>query len=347
MNIRQHLIMAVMSGLILPTSVFGQAELNGWSGMRGIRVDGELIKFTTGLRAVRPDNSEIAQTGNELVRNPHFAHSGNKQTCSGNLVFFKESQMLPFTQIIQDTAPGTVNVDLQFAPTADMSLGRVYFFINLPDADYSDAAAEMIDESDGSAKGVRIKSPRRQIEVNFPQPIQITVQKQEILFALSSGDLKADQKVHANFTIKVSGEVDKTPIKLAIDASQPGREFDGIGGNFRLQNPADSAIIQYNLENLRVAWGRVALPLAQWQPIEELDPHPPEPSPAVKNAMAVARTLHQKKIPLIISVWFAPTWALLPNPPGTDVANGPPGRLRGHRLDPAKLDVVCESIGAY
>jgi hypothetical protein len=46
----------------------------------------------------------------------------------------------------------------------------------------------------------------------------------------------------------------------------------GMGGNFRIQSPADAAQIEYNLGNLRVAWGRVAMPFDRWQPNGEADP---------------------------------------------------------------------------
>ena len=58
-----------------------------------------------------------------------------------------------------------------------------------------------------------------------------------------------------------------------LDPSRPGRAFDGLGGNFRLQNPdIDPAVIRYNLENMRVAWGRVEMPWRSWHPDENVDP---------------------------------------------------------------------------
>ncbi|HMB96023.1 MAG TPA: hypothetical protein VKK61_08295, partial [Tepidisphaeraceae bacterium] len=342
MNTPHYLLIAALCGLVLCSEVFGQAECTGWGGLRGIRIDGELMKFTSGLLAARPDWSEIAQTGNELVRNPHYVRDGNKQTTSGSLVFFNDPQMLSFTQIIEDTGPGTASVDLQFPPEADMNLAGVYFFITLPDF----AAGKL----ETLTNGIRFTSPGRQIEVMFHSPIDVAVKNDRITFAIASGNLKANQKVHANFTIKITGDIDKTPIKIAIDTSHPGRAFDGIGGNFRLQSPFDPPIIQYNLDNLRVTWGRVALPLAQWQPNEEVDPQSAEINQQVRNSMEIAQTLHQRKIPLIISVWFAPQWMLEPNPPGTDLprgAFGKPGRLRGHRFKTEKLDEACKSIGSY
>ena len=65
--------------------------------------------------------------------------------------------------------------------------------------------------------------------------------------------------------------MDKSPARLVIDPERPGRQYDGMGGNFRIQSPADAAQIQYNLDHLRVAWGRVAMPLDRWQPSEDAD----------------------------------------------------------------------------
>jgi hypothetical protein len=78
---------------------------------------------------------------------------------------------------------------------------------------------------------------------------------------ISLGPRAFSQPASPGPTPKAAGEIDNRPIQLALDVTKPGRTFAGIGGNFRLQNPtSDPPVIQYNLENLRVAWGRVAMP---------------------------------------------------------------------------------------
>jgi O-glycosyl hydrolase len=57
---------------------------------------------------------------------------------------------------------------------------------------------------------------------------------------------------------------------------------------------------------------------------------------SIPAAMGIAQTLAQKNIPMIISCWSAPNWALLLNSAG-----------RRQRLDPAKWDKICDSIGSY
>ena len=69
-----------------------------------------------------------------------------------------------------------------------------------------------------SAKGVRVVSPRRQIELQFPTPVELVVQDVgtngnrdiEISFPLSLGNLTNGQTVRAAFTIKATGKVDKS-----------------------------------------------------------------------------------------------------------------------------------------
>ena len=132
-----------------------------------------------------------------------------------------------------------------------------------------------------SAKGVRVvASPQRQIEINLPAAAGIdrpgrshTWQRDiEVSFPLSLGNLTNGQTVRAAFTIKPRAKWTILPPSSSIDPSRPGRKYDGMGGNFRIQSPADAAQIQYNLEHLRVAWGRVAMPLDRWQPNEERRP---------------------------------------------------------------------------
>src|SRR5271165_4676579 len=123
---------------------------------------------------------------------------------------------------------------------------------------------------------------------------------------------------------------------LVIDPSRPGRKFDGMGGNFRIQSPADAAQIQYNFDHLRIAWGRVAMPLDQWQPSEDVDPIQAAATAGTLNtngreAMEMAQKLAQKNIPTVISIWSAPRWAL---------AAGSGGRGQRAGINPAQWDKV-------
>ena len=95
----------------------------------------------------------------------------------------------------------------------------------------------------------------------------------QVYIEVIAGNAARGRTASTNLTLTGGATTDSQPVTLVLDTTRPGRSFDGIGGNFRLQFPkTDPAVIQYNLENLRVAWGRVAMPWAEWDPQEQSDP---------------------------------------------------------------------------
>ena len=100
---------------------------------------------------------------------------------------------------------------------------------------------------DLAAKGARFVSRFRQIEVMFNEPTQIIVRDDrrkgsynlQVLLAVLTGNTTAGQSGKKSFTFKVTGEIDKKPVEITLDASRPGQMFDGLGGNFacRMRRP--------------------------------------------------------------------------------------------------------------
>ncbi|HZL77583.1 MAG TPA: hypothetical protein VFC17_01935 [Candidatus Limnocylindrales bacterium] len=370
------------------TKVFAQVECTGQGNLRGIRVDGELMAFSTSIRAVVPTAANQGQ-GGRGGGGGQFSRDGDALTVTGRLTGGggrgggfgggfgggrgrggAPTAGASYRAVFKDAAPGTVNAEIQITATTNVAMQEVVYAIALPAADYTGGSAQWISPTSGteasvslarsrsastnfnlhaSAKGVRLTSVRRQIELNFPTPIELAIRDArnrdnssiEISFPVSLGDLTNGQSVHAAFTIKVTGDVDKSPAKLAVDLSKPGRRYDGMGGNFRIQSPNDAAQIQYNLDNLRVAWGRVAIPLDRWQPDENSDPASVATNSLntnVRDAMEMGQKLARKNIPFIASIWSVPSWAVVTNSGG-----------RGGRapLNPEKRDKVAESIASY
>lgn len=372
--------------------ILAQAEANVWGGLRGIRVDGELMSVTSGLRALNPDATLANPGGRERLGNPQFSHEGPRQISSGGLVAGVAlapggpaggrgrgvPNRVNGQVTYEDAGPGLVKVEAQVTATADTPLAGVYYVLHLTGEDYADGSARLIEPEPnaatsaattgtapknqfprGMAKGVRLASPRRQLEVLFAAPTDISVQPTrdgtaalgiDVHFPICAGNLVANQVARLSFTLKASGDVDRSPARLIVDPAHPGRPFEGVGGNFRLQSPLDPPQVTFNLENLRVARARVNLPLDRWQPQENDDPVAAAEAGrldnSVRQAFEMERTLAQRNIPMMISVWSLPNWARTPVTPRPPDSGGP-GMGSTYHLNAEKWDAVCKSIGAY
>jgi hypothetical protein len=151
-----------------------------------------------------------------------------------------------------------------------------------------------------------------------------------------------------NFSIFVSGTIDKTPVSFQMDPSKPGRPFIGFGGNFRLQNSrTDPEVIDYCLKNLDVRFSRVEMPWQLWQP--EIDDDPIANAKAgninshVEKSMEMAQRLYKKGIPVILSAWSAPAWAVV----GKPKLRPSPDGVWGNPLDSTKTKEIYKSIADY
>ncbi|MGO9203870.1 MAG: hypothetical protein ACLQM8_25400 [Limisphaerales bacterium] len=390
MNTLHHLTVASLFLLgSWNIELFGQAECAAPGNLRGIRVDGELMAFSTSIRAVISTAADESQGSRGRGVGGQFSRDGGALIVNGSLTGGAGRGAGPggggrgrgrggapaagasYRATYKDVAPGTVDAEIQITSRTNTPMQGVFFTIALPGDDYASGSVQMLAPASGvetplalttspfatgtnlylrALAPLRVVAARRQIELSFPGPAGVIIREVrnrgnsdiEVSFPLSLGDLTNAQNVRAAFTIKATGEVDKSPARLVVDPSQPGRKYDGIGGNFRIQSPADAAQIQYNLDHLRVAWGRVAMPLDRWQPSEDVDPVEAATTntvnTSVREAMEMAQKLARKNIPTVISIWSAPGWAL---------AAGGGGRGGRARINPEKWDKVCKSIGSY
>jgi hypothetical protein len=336
------------------------------------------MPLVTNIRIVSADGQQSASTGNERTQQPEFRRdSDSKQLCTGRLNL-ADQQGISFVETIEDIAAGEIKIDLQITANGNPDLAGIYFSITVPASDYADGSAQLVGAANasaltatrpstqntyasGTAKGIKLSSPRRQLEISCDSEKDILVQDErrrggggiDVRLTLASGALTQGQQVHSVVTLKVAGQIDKSPVTLTLDPSKPGAPFIGVGGNFRLQNPTDPPIIQYNLENLRVAWGRFAMPLNLWHPQETTDPLEAamagQLNPQVRAAMEMGKTLAEKKMPIIGSAWQAPNWALGGTPPARGRGQAAPaiGAPRGRPINPDKLETLGKSIASY
>jgi O-glycosyl hydrolase len=305
-----------------------------WGNLNGIRVDGHLFELNSGMCVVQPDGS-VFITGRERQTNS-YSRAGKIETVT--VAMRGKDWALNGKEVVEETGIGTAKVDIQFASPKESSIGGAYWCLDLPHFPAGPAAGSK------TVQSLHYKSDKNELEIAFDATAEVTIRKDSrVMIAVLPGKPAAGQAALMSFAVKVAGEIDHKPVTIALDAAHPGQLFDGMGGNFRLQNPkADPGIIDYNLQNLRVAWGRVEMPWRSWQPEENGDPlataRAGTPDPRVQAAMEMARRLGEKGMPVIVSAWFPPQWAILPDrPEGT----------RGNPLNPAKMDKIKKSIADY
>jgi hypothetical protein len=275
-------------------------------------------------------------------------------------------------ETVEDTGSGTARIDLEYTFPAAADIAGAYLCLQLPSSSYSGGRMQLVDPVApapveislapgtkdqneyvrATASGVRFTTPRRQLEVMFTEPAEVVVRDDrrqnnfdlQVYLAVHSGKAAEKQTAKRSFLIKVGGEIDKSPAQIVVDASRPGPVFAGLGGDFRLQSPRDPAVIQYNLDNMRVVFARVAMPWRTWHPNEEVNPlaeaRAGRVAPDVQQAMEIARKLSLKGMPVIVSDWSPPAWAIMGSAGGSQ-------RGGGGFLDPAKMDRIKESLADY
>ena len=170
----------------------------------------------------------------------------------------------------------------------------------------------------------------------------------ELYIPIMSGNLSAGLTMEKTFIVGVAGPIDRRDIHVKWNTAITGREFAGFGGNFRIQNlKTDPQVIDYCLKNLRVAWGRVEMPWRFWQPEKNIDPVAAAKSghldPHVQRAMEMAAKLQQLHIPIILTDWSAPDWAII----GKPVFQHQNGQPWGNPLNPDSMMESYKSIADY
>jgi O-glycosyl hydrolase len=363
MKIFSKLILILIPVLLIFTGkVNGQTEVEPWGNITGIRRHGQLFKFESSLRIIGGDGKQAGETAKERQR-PHYARAGQKQIITTNM------DSLFFTETVKDACWHKAKVKVKTQPQADGHYQGVYFCITLPAEEYEGTKllfkgpsagrqAADIAQFDGKeikATGVDITSEHHDLTIRFHRSIAVLVKKDTfrgrndylLYLPVIQGAAHSGQPVTKKFTIKASGDIDRSPVEIKLNTAQKGSPFDGFGGNFRLQNPkTDPEVIDYCLDHLRVAWGRVELPWRFWQPLMEANPTDSAKAgklnPAVTRAMEMAQRLNRKGMPVILSAWAPPAWAVVGKPNFSPV-NG----VWGNPLDPAHMDQIYKSITDY
>lgn len=327
---------ALLCGILsLPLSA--QTEVMAWSNITGVRVDGELIDFESSLR-VGTLKGDMEITGKEKQVRPVFHREGDMQEVTTTLRGVK------FHQKVTDKGKGLVEISID--ALSDTTLNQTaYYCIALSPENYADAKVRT------SGRKLTVTSANRKLEFKFNKSVKATVEKEStgtVVYISLMPTLKKAERTALSMALHASGVIDHSDAEIILDMQNPGSLFTGFGGNFRLQNPAaDPKVIDYCLENLRVAYGRVEFPWRLWQPEEEADPIATAQNGGlnkrVEESLLMAERLKAMGMPVILSCWFPPAWAI----DGGPASHARQGGVIAYRLDNRKKEKIYKSMADY
>lgn len=340
-------------------SLRAQTEVMAWGNLTGIRIDGQLMEFETSIRVVAKDWSSTTATGKEKQQ-PKYHREGQTQLVKTEL------GGIQVEEYVKEAEKGAADISITAISKSDTTIEGVFFCIEIPESYYANATvilngrkqklSQWLTSKKVTATNLKLVSEKRQLEITMNAASPLIIRKEnstsgcQVYIGLMGTTLTKDQQARKTIKIKATGVIDNAPAEITLDSKNPGRLFAGFGGNFRLQNPkADPQVIQYCLDNMRVAWGRVEMPWNLWQPDENINPMELAISGKlndhVRNSMEMALKLAKMDIPMVISDWQAPAWAIVGDP--SDAYKFRYKGIYGYPLKPDKRDKIYKSISNY
>lgn len=300
------------------------SEVMAWSNITGVRLDGELIDFESALCVGIP-GGKMEKTGRERQQNVRYYRNGQTQIVDIPL------HGAHFHQEVTDMNERQVRLKLNVEADETLQEGA-FFCMTFTPKYYVNAKIKT------SGKKVTVAAKERNLTLEFNKKVNTQVRQEQdckVLYVTLMPTLNKGEKTDLEALLTLDGTRHNETVHIALDLSKPGSRFVGFGGNFRIQNSnKDPEVIDYCLKNMRVAMGRVEFPWASWDKGGKDDPH------VVESARIAAR-LKAIGMPLIVSCWFPPEWALIP---GQQRRRGGVAALR---LDPAKQDSIYKSMISY
>lgn len=357
------ILISVITGFFKTYSADSQTEVMAWGNLNGIRVEGQLMEFQTNISVIGNGWKNINETGREKQR-PKYHRVGDTQIVTTGMKGFK------FNESVKENGTGSAIISIKSKALTDTTVEGVFFCINISDKLYNGGTLKLqpgkllklagikepVDSVKKAIQKFEVRAGNNAITLSSGNEVCFFYRKDEnaglykFYLRLMGPSVKKGDSTQLSLTVNASGPVDTTAAEITIDAQHPGWRFAGFGGNFRLQNPInDPPVIQYCLDNLRVAWGRVEMPWSSWQPKEDINPiseaKAGKLNEHVHQSMLMAQRLAQKGIPIIISDWSAPAWAIIGDP--ADAWRNRSKGIYGYQLNSAKLDKIYQSIGDY
>ncbi len=147
---------------------------------------------------------------------------------------------------------------------------------------------------------------RLSLALDQPRPVTVTDtwdasgRSYRVRIAVKSGPWMMGSTLKLGLTLSLTGAPRGALANLSVDPAAALYPFDGFGGNYRVY--ADSPVVDYTLDNLRLSWARFEFKAAAW----DHDRAAPSPSPQLTRDFELMQRVQRMGVPWIISLWFLP-----------------------------------------
>lgn len=313
-----------------------QTEVMAWSNITGVRVDGELIDFESSIR-VGTIGGQMYATAKERQNTPKYHRDGATQQVITPLL-----KNLVFEQNVTDLSRGHVRITIDSKPDTTLNQPS-YFCLTFTPDHYAGAKVKT------ASRSLSVVSSTRNVRLSWNKSAKTSVQYDDngdiLVYIRLAASQKKGSAYSMDFDLLADGTVDNSDANIRIDAAHPGNLFAGFGGNFRIQNPGtDPIVIDYCLDNMRVAFGRVEMPWRYWDENENVDPlayfETHELPIQIVRAAEMARRLKEIGMPLVVSCWFPPAWT-------SNRTTRSDGSSVAFSLKPEKKERIFRSLASY
>lgn len=299
------------------------SEVMAWSNITGVRIEGELLDFESSLRIGVP-GGKMEASARERQKKISYNREGATQTTVTPMHGAR------ITQKVTDVDMSTINLCWDVEALDDLKEGA-YFCLDFAPKHYASARIS------ASGRKLKVSAPDRSIDITFSQNVKIQTRNEDghkVVYVTLLPLLSKGATACLSATMKVACRPDHETVNISMKHDEPGRVFTGFGGNFRIQNvQKDPEVIDYCLNNLRVAFGRVEFPWARWDKEGKSADH-------IIRSATMAKTLKAQGMPVIVSCWFPPEWA------GTKTTRSD-GTAVAYALKAEQKDRIYESIASY
>lgn len=375
---RTRWAMLLLFGVLLGPSVpaMENAQTDGNGRITELHGNGESMELVSELRLALPRWSRFASQAPWHTTEVKFSESGGRKEWSGR-IRIEDRRYGRYRQTLWESNDVTF-LDLQVTAETNLDLEGVFLFLTIPTPVMAGGICELSSNENAiAAAALPASTPADQeprflqaiadrmlwvdpsgtyrLELNFDRPRQLTVQDDRawnsptysLFTRMTTGPLRTNETAALRLRLRLMAREDHAPVRLVVDTQRTRYQYEGGGGNFVYG--LESPVTQYALDQLRLAWARTALNLAEWEP--ENDNASPSninwsalgrsdrPGSNLQREFLLSRQLAQRRIPTCASIWRLPEWMY------TDPGKG--REAQGRRIADGSWPEVLESIGSY